>query len=112
MLRLFLLGAVLLSCGLAQTPAGQGVEGRQEPGPGHQIGSGVGTIGEGAAKGAGHLALGTAKGVGKLVTLHPVDAGVSVAKGAGTAGKDVTVGTVRGTGRIGKGIGRGVKKIL
>ena len=114
-----LFGFVLISCSFAQEPSREpaaqsapaGIP-REQPGPGHQIARGAGDIGVGAAKGAGHLALGTAKGVGKLATLHPVGAGVEVAKGAGTAGKDVTVGTVKGTGRIGKGIGRGIKKIL
>ncbi len=109
--RSVLLVAAMLSCGFAQSATEPPPARPQEPGPGRQIGSGVGTIGLGAAKGAGHLALGTAKGLGQLLTLHPVGAGVSIVKGAGTAGKDVTVGTVRGTGRIGKGIGRELKKI-
>ena len=33
-------------------------------------------------------------------------------KGAATGGKDVTVGTVKGTGKIGKGIGKAVKKLF
>jgi len=117
----FFLALILISCAFAQQSADTSVPTQTEPahsesagsqpGPGHQIGSGVGTIGLGAAKGAGHLALGTVKGVGKLVTLHPVGAGVSVAKGAASAGKDVTVGTVKGTGRVGKGVGREIKKI-
>ena len=85
---------------------------QSEPGPGRQIAGGAGNIGTGAAKGAGDLAKGTAKGAGNLVTLHPIDAGVSLGKGAVAAGKDVSVGTVKGSGRIGKGIGRAVKKIL
>jgi hypothetical protein len=109
--RSILLGAAMLSSGFAQSVAEPPPSRAQGPGPGRQIGSGVGTIGLGAAKGAGHLALGTAKGLGQLLTLHPIGAGVSIAKGAGTAGKDVTVGTVRGTGKIGKGVGRELKKI-
>lgn len=83
-----------------------------EPGPGRQIGSGAGNIGMGAAKGAGDLAKGVAKGAGDLATLHPIDAGVAVSKGAGTAGKDVAVGTVKGTAKIGKGVGRAVRRIF
>jgi hypothetical protein len=56
--------------------------------------------------------LGTAKGIGNLATLHPVDAAVSVGTGAGKAGKDMTVGTVKGTAKITKGVGRAIKKIL
>ena len=48
----------------------------------------------------------------RLVTLHPVNAASSLGKGAGVAGKDVTVGTVKGAGKIGKGIGKAVKKIF
>ncbi len=80
--------------------------------PGHEIGSGAGTVGVGAAKGAGDLAKGTGKGALNLVTLHPIDAGVSTGKGALAAGKDVGVGTVKGSGKMVHGIGRGIKKIL
>ena len=48
----------------------------------------------------------TAKGAGDLITLHPVQAGASVGKGAVVAGKDVTVGTAKGTGKIAKGVGK------
>jgi hypothetical protein len=44
--------------------------------------------------------------------LHPIDAGVSVAKGAAAAGKDVTVGTVKGTAKITKGVGKAIRKIF
>jgi len=77
-----------------------------------QIGSGSADIGKGVAKGAGHVAKGTAAGVVQLATLHPLNAGASVGKGAVSAGKDVGVGTVKGAGKIAKGIGRGIKKIL
>ena len=82
-----------------------------QEGAAHQIGSGAGTIGIGAAKGAGDLAKGTAKSAGNLVTLHPVNAGYSMAKGAGTAAKDVSKGTVKGSGKIASGIGKAVRKI-
>ena len=77
-----------------------------------QIRSGAGNIGTGAVQGARDLAKGTAKGAVNLATLHPIDAGVSIGKGAGAAGKDVAVGTVKGTGKIGKGVGRAIKKVL
>jgi len=53
-----------------------------------------------------------AKGVVDLATLHPIDAGVSVGKGAATAGKDVIFGTVKGTAKITKGVGKAIKKIF
>lgn len=102
-----LLSFLLASCGWAQ-----GDEQRTTPGPGRQIANGAGNIGIGAAKGAGDLAKGTAKAAGNLVTLHPIDAGVSISKGAGTATKDVAAGTVKGTGKISAGIGRAFKRIF
>ena len=57
-------------------------------------------------------ATGAAKGAVDLVTLHPIDAGVAVGTGAVKAGKDVAVGSVKGVGKIGKGVGRALKKIL
>lgn len=85
---------------------------KSSPGAAHDIGSGAGNIGVGAAKGAGDLAKGTAKGVGNLATLHPIDASVSLGKGAVAAGKDVGVGTVKGGAKITKGIGKAFRKIL
>src|SRR5580693_5920938 len=80
--------------------------------PGGDVASGTGDIGKGAAKGAGNLAVGAGKGAVDLVTLHPIDAAASVGKGGVVAGKDVTVGTVKGTGKIGRGIGKAVKKLF
>jgi hypothetical protein len=74
------------------------------------IGSGSGDIGKGAGKGAGNLAKGTGKGAGDLVTLHPIDATGAVGKAGASAGKNVAVGTAKGTGKIGKGIGKAIKK--
>lgn len=84
----------------------------QSPGPGREIANGAGNIGVGAAKGAGHLAAGSAKAAGNLITLHPIDAAVSAGHGAGSAGKDVAVGTLKGTRKIGKGVGRLIRKVL
>jgi hypothetical protein len=47
-----------------------------------------------------------------LVTLHPINAASSIGKGAGAGGKDVAVGTVKGTGKIGRGIGKAFKKLF
>jgi hypothetical protein len=77
-----------------------------------EVGSGVGTAAGGVAKGAGSAATGVAKGAVDVATLHPVDAGVDVATGAAKAGKDVTVGSVKGVGKVGKGVGHALKKIL
>ncbi len=84
----------------------------QEPGPGRQVANGAGNIAAGAAKGAGHLVVGTAQGAADLVTLHPVTAAATLGKGAGTAGKDVAIGTAKGSYMIGKGIARGIKKLF
>ena len=80
--------------------------------PAAEIGSGVGTAAGGVAKGAGSAATGAAKGAVDLVTLHPLDAGAAVGTGAAKAGKDVAVGSVKGVGKIGKGVGHALKKIL
>jgi hypothetical protein len=93
-LRMVVFGAILATCGWAQ------------------IASGAGDIGKGAAKGVGNVAKGTGKGALDLVTLHPINAATSVGKGAGLGARDVTAGTVKGTAKIGKGIGKGIKKIL
>jgi hypothetical protein len=69
----------------------------QSRSPGGEVGSGAGDIGKGAAD---------------LVTLHPIDAAGNVGKGAAIGGKDVAVGTTKGTGKVFKGIGRGIKHIF
>ena len=87
-------------------------ERKREPGAAREIGAGAGAVGVGAAKGVGDVAKGTGKGAADLVTLHPINAGVSIGKGAASAGKDVTVGTVKGTGKVTKGIGRAFKHLF
>jgi hypothetical protein len=77
-----------------------------------EVGDGVGTAAGGVAKGAGSAATGLAKGAVDLATLHPIDAGAAVGTGAVKAGKDVTVGSVKGVGKVGKGVGHALKKIL
>ena len=113
-IRYFVFAIALAAFGLAQDQETRDTPQQQtkpQTGAAHEIGSGAGTIGRGAMHGAGDLAWGTAKGVGSLATLHPVDAGVSVGKGAVAAGKDVGVGTAKGAAKIGKGIGKLFKKI-
>ncbi len=77
-----------------------------------EIGSGVGTAAGGVAKGADSAASGVAKGAVDLATLHPIDAGAAIGTGAAKAGKDVAVGSVKGVGKIGKGLGHALKKVL
>jgi hypothetical protein len=79
---------------------------------GGDVASGSGNIAGGAAKGAGHAAEGVGKGAADLVTLHPIDAATDVSKGGASAGKDAAVGTTKGTAKIIKGIGRGIKHIF
>lgn len=81
-------------------------------GPAGEIGSGVGNIVGGAGKGAGHAAEGVGKGAVDTVTLHPIRGATNVGKGAAEAGKDVTVGTAKGTGKVVKSIGKAFKKIF
>src|SRR5712692_10217579 len=85
---------------------------KREPGAAREIGAGAGAVGVGAAKGAGDVAKGTGKGAVDRVTLHPINAGVSIGKGAVSAGKDVTVGTAKGTGKVTRGIGRAFKHLF
>jgi hypothetical protein len=83
-----------------------------QPGPGREMANGAGDIGKGAAKGAGDLGLGVVKGAASLATLHPVDAGISLGKGTVLAGKDVTVGAAKGTGKVVHGVGRAFKHLF
>ena len=99
---------MLAISGWGQSSADQ----KHQSGAAREIGSGAGTVGTGAAKGAADVAKGTGKGAASLVTLHPINAGVSLGKGAATAGKDVTVGTVKGTGKVAKGVGRVFTKLF
>ena len=88
------------------------LEQKREPGAAREIGAGAGAIGTGAAKGAGSVAKGTAKGAADLFTLHPIAAGNSIGKGAATAGRDVTASTIKGTGKITRGVGRAFRHLF
>jgi hypothetical protein len=96
----------------ADTPTKTGKVKKPKKGAAAEVGSGVGTAAGGFAKGAASAASGAAKGAVDLATLHPIDAGAAVGTGAAKAGKDVTVGSVKGVGKIGKGVGHALKKIL
>jgi hypothetical protein len=78
----------------------------------HDVGSGAGDIGKGAAKGAGSAAKGAGKGAVDLATLHPINAATDLGVGAAKTGKNVGVGTVKGTGKILKGTGKAIKHVL
>ncbi len=94
------------------TSSQKGDQGRKNNnGPGHEMGQGGIDIGRGAARGSLDLGKGVVGGAGNLVTGHPIDAGVSVGKGAAGFGKNVGVGVVKGTYKIGKGIGGEFKKL-
>jgi hypothetical protein len=123
LITLLVLGLLLFGIGAAasawsqsnqNTTASQATVNTKKAGrsAGGDVGSGAGDIGKGAAKGAGNLAVGTGKGAVDLVTLHPIDAAGSVGKGAAYGGKDVVVGTTKGTGKIAKGVGKGIKHIF
>ena len=85
---------------------------KKQRGAAGEIGSGVGSAAGGVAKGAGSAAAGAGKAAVDLATLHPIDAGASVGTGAVKAGKDVTVGSAKGVGKVGKGVGKAIRKIL
>ncbi len=76
------------------------------------IGSGTGDVAKGLGKGAGNVAVGAGKGAVDLVTLHPLNAAADIGKGGVSAGKNVAVGTVKGMGKIARGTGTAIRKIL
>lgn len=113
----FCTALVLASVSFAQStksdpPANSEKAKKPKKGAAAEVGSGVGTAASGVAKGAGSAAAGVGKGAVDLATLHPIDAGAAIGTGAVKAGKDVTVGSVKGVGKIGKGVGHALKKIL
>lgn len=118
--RTLILGTMFASCLLAQSDPGAQrqpqhqtqTHGQSHPGAVHEMGVGVATTALGTAKGLGAAAKGVAIGAVDLVTLHPIDAAVSVGKGAVIGGKDLTVGAVKGTGKVALGVGRGFKNIF
>jgi hypothetical protein len=85
---------------------------KPQKGTAADVGSGVGTAAGGVARGAGSAAAGAGKGAVDLATLHPIDAGVAAGTGAVKAGKDVTTGSAKGAGKIGKGVGHALRKIF
>jgi hypothetical protein len=103
---------VLALASAAWAQSGTGSTQKSHPGAAHDVATGTGDVATGPVKGAGELAKGTAGAAGDVLTLHPIDAGVSAGKGVGKGGKDVAVGAVKGTGKVVRGVGKTVKKIL
>jgi hypothetical protein len=97
---------------IAQTSGTTQADTKTHPGAKHDLGSGAGDIGKGAAKGAGSAGKGTGKAAGDLVTLHPINGATDLSKGAAGTGKNVGVGTVKGTGKILKGTGKAIKHLF
>ena len=79
--------------------------------PGKEIGRGGADIGKGVAQGTADIARGTADGVGSLAHGSLGGAGASFGRGVVGMGKAVTVGSAKGVGRIGKGLGGEFRKI-
>jgi hypothetical protein len=114
---IFLSALALASTAFAQSsptdpPAKTEKAKKPKKGAAAEVGSGVGNAAGGIAKGAGSAVSGAAKGAVDLATLHPIDGAAAIGTGAAKAGKDVTVGSVKGVGKIGEGVGKALKKIL
>jgi len=84
---------------------------KKTTGPGKEMGKGSADMGKGVAKGTGDLAKGTAGSVGNLAHGNVAGAGASLGKGAAGFGKNTAVGTTKGVGKIGKGLGGEFKKL-
>ena len=116
LMTLLLCGTGLAAVSLSQTTQASGrnppVTHSQGRSPGGDVGSGAAGIGKGAGRGVGVAAKDTGKGAVDLVTLHPLNGAGEVGKGALVGTKDVGVGAVKGTGKILKGTGRGIKRIF
>lgn len=97
---------------IAQTSGTAQADTKAHTGAKHDLGSGAGDIGKGAAKGVGSAGKGTGKAAGDLVTLHPINAAANLGKGAAGTGKNVGVWTVKGTGKIFKGTGKAIKHLF
>jgi hypothetical protein len=110
--RLFSLAILLTGIATAQTspppaappaaaqPARQPA-GKKHSSAGHDIGSGAGDIGKGAAKAALDL-----------VTLHPINAATDLGKGAAGAGRNAGTGAVKGSGKVLKGTAKALRHLF
>ena len=85
---------------------------KAHPSAKRDIGTGAGDIGLAAAKGARSAVVGTGKSAVDLVTLHPVGAATDLGKGALDTGRNVGVGTAKGTGKILRGTGKAIRHLL
>jgi len=72
-------------------------------GPGKEMAKGGEDVAKGVGKGTADLGKGVAGGVGNLAKGNVGGAGASMGKGVVGFGKNVTVGTAKGLGKIGKG---------
>jgi len=112
-IRLLTAGLCVAGIAFAQTAgAGESKSKSHNKGSKHDVRSGAGDIAKGAGKGALSAAKGTGKAAGDLATLHPINAAADLGKGAAGAGKNVGVGTVKGTGKIIKGTGKAIKRLF
>jgi len=111
-MRQVLLIPVVVMCAWAQSQPDGNVRRGHGRGAAKEMASGAGDLGLGAAKGAGNLAKGAGRGVVDLATLHPINAAASLGRGAGAAAKDAGVGALKGTAKIGLGVGKAFKKLF
>jgi hypothetical protein len=111
-IRLFAATIFFAGIAIAQTPDAKQAETKAHSSAKHDVGSGAGDIGKGGGKGVGSAAKGTGKAAGDLVTLHPIGAATDLGKGAAGAGKNVGTGAVKGTGKILRGTGKGIKHLF
>jgi len=102
----------LLAAGFAFAQTAQQTTTKKHTSAKHDVGSGAGDVGKGLGKGVGSVAKGSGKGALDLVTLHPINAAGDLGKGAAGLGKNVGVGTVKGTGKMLKGTGKAIKHIF
>jgi hypothetical protein len=110
--RLFAAGILIAASAFAQNSDTRDAKSKAHNKGKHDIRSGVGDIGKGAGKGAISAGKGTGKAAADLATLHPIDAATDLGKGAVGVGKNVGVGTVKGTGKIIKGTGKAIKHLF
>jgi len=99
-------GAIALLLGLALALPVQGRASSAHPAKKSRSAGGE------VASGTGDIAKGAAKGAVDLVTLHPIDAAVSVGKGGVSAGTHIAVGTTKGTAKIVRGVGKGITHVF
>jgi len=111
-MKIRLLSATICLAGIALAQERVSTDANVHTSAKRDLGTGAGDIGKGAAKGVGSAAKGTAKAAGDLVTLHPINAAADLGKGAVNTGKNVGVGTVKGSAKILRGTGKAIKHLF